>query len=45
MAADESEYKEATKLMARIEMENDELKNDIRQLSSMVEDLEQKLDS
>ena len=31
--------------MAKIEMENDELKNDIRQLSSMVEDLEQKLDS
>ena len=31
--------------MARIEIENDELKNDIRQMGFMVEDLEQKLDS
>jgi hypothetical protein len=31
--------------MAQLEMENDELKNDIRQMGFMVEDLEQKLDS
>jgi hypothetical protein len=31
--------------MAKMEIENDELKNDIRQMSFMVEDLEQKLDS
>ena len=31
--------------MAQMEMENDELKNDIRQMGFMVEDLEQKLDS
>ena len=31
--------------MAKIEIENDELKNDVRQMSFMVEDLEQKLDS
>ena len=31
--------------MAKMEIENDELKNDIRQMSFIVEDLEQKLDS
>lgn len=32
-------------MMATMEMENDELKNDVRQMGFMVEDLEQKLDS
>lgn len=31
--------------MAKLEIENEELKNDIRQMGFMVEDLEQKLDS
>ena len=31
--------------MAHLEIENDELKNDARQMGFMVEDLEQKLDS
>ena len=45
MEAQEKEYKEATMMLAKIEIENDELKNDIRQMGFMVEDLEQKLDS
>lgn len=45
VAEQEDEYKEATMQLARIEIENDELKNDTRQMGFMVEDLEQKLDS
>jgi predicted RNase H-like nuclease (RuvC/YqgF family) len=45
MSFQEKEYKEATMSLARIEIENDELKNDVRQMGFMVEDLEQKLDS
>lgn len=37
--------KENIRSMATMEMENDELKNDVRQMGFMVEDLEQKLDS
>lgn len=45
MKQSEEEYKEATMQMAKLEIENEELKNDIRQMGFMVEDLEQKLDS
>lgn len=41
----DEQVKEHIKSMARTEMENDELKNDVRQMGYMVEDLEQKLDS
>lgn len=41
----ETEWKEATMQMAHLEIENDELKNEARQMTYMVEDLEQKLDS
>ena len=37
--------KENIRSKATMEMENDELKNDVRQMGFMVEDLEQKLDS
>lgn len=45
MKDQESQFKEQAKLLAKIEIENDELKNDIRQMEFMVEDSEQKLDS
>jgi len=45
MKQTEEDYKEATMALAKIEIENDELKNDIRSMGYMVEDLEQKLDS
>ena len=41
----EDQQKENIRMMATMEMENDELKNDVRQMGFMVEDLEQKLDS
>lgn len=41
----DEQLKQHIKSMALTEMENDELKNDVRQMGYMVEDLEQKLDS
>ena len=41
----EEEYNQTVKTLAQMEMENEELKNDVRQMGFMVEDLEQKLDS
>lgn len=38
-------YKENQTLLAKIEIENDELKNDARQMGYMAEDLEMRLDS
>lgn len=40
MEDQEKEYKEATMQLAKIEIENDELKNDLRSMGFMVEDLE-----
>lgn len=45
MEKQDEQLKDSIKSLAQIEMENDELKNDIRQMGFMVEDLEQKLDS
>lgn len=45
MAVNEEEYKEATMTLAKMEIENEELKNDVRNMGFMVDDLEQKLDS
>lgn len=45
MEKQEETYKEHQRQLAKMEIENDELKNDIRQMGFMVEDLEQKLDS
>ena len=36
----EENFKENSRQLAKIEIENDELKNDIRQMGFMVEDLE-----
>lgn len=45
MVKQEEEWNTATKELAKLEMENDELKNDVRQMGYMVQDLEQKLDA
>lgn len=45
MEKKEEIFKENVKQIAELEIENDELKNDARQMGFMVEDLELKLDS
>ena len=45
MVKQEEEWNTSTKELAKLEMENDELKNDVRQMGYMVQDLEQKLDA
>jgi predicted RNase H-like nuclease (RuvC/YqgF family) len=45
MANQEEEFKDTTMQIARLEIENEELKGDVRQMGFMIEDLEQKLDS
>lgn len=45
MERQETEFKDTQLQFAKLEIENDELKNDLRQMGFMVEDLEQKLDS
>jgi len=45
MEKQEDGFKEQQRQLAKVEIENDELKNDIRSMGFMVEDLEQKLDS
>lgn len=45
MEEQEKQFKENQRNLAKTEIENDELKNDLRQMGFMVEDLEQKLDS
>ena len=40
MEKQEETYKEHQRQLAKMEIENDELKNDIRQMGFMVEDLE-----
>ena len=41
----EEKYKENQQILAQTEIENDELKNQLRELGYTIEDLEQKLDS
>lgn len=41
----EESFKQIQKQLAQMEIENDELKNNERQMGFMVEDIEQKLDS
>lgn len=45
MTAREAEFNDAAMQLAKVEIENDELKNEVRNLTYMIEDLEQKLDS
>lgn len=45
MTMQEDGFKQIQKQMAQVEIENDELKNNERQMGYMVEDIEQKLDS
>lgn len=45
MKEQEETFRQNQKQLAQMEMENEELKNDVRQMGFMVEDLEQKLDS
>ena len=40
MEKQEEQFKDNQKLVATLEMENEELKNDVRQMGFMVEDLE-----
>lgn len=45
MEKKEDTYKSTQTLLAKLEIENDELKNDARQMGYLAEDLEMKLDS
>lgn len=40
ISGQEDQYKEATMQLAKMEIENEELQNDVRQMGFMVEDLE-----
>ena len=41
----EEDFKEKTRGLARMEIENDEMKNHVRQMGFMLEEMQEKLDS
>jgi len=45
MKEQEEKFKETQMQLAKMEIENDEYRNDIRNMGYMIEDYEQKLDS